>query len=371
MDTTKPSAQLFQPFSTPENKDATVRTKLDTVVVSTAQTHQSPRATAMSPTKDHFTTRYLIPSYEKVTTYHEDNVVPQHSVTRPAIVSHMEGIVTPIGGVVSQAQGAVSHPLTSPHSDKPEESSPPQQESKEHTATQEDKNHTNNNNKTTKEEPKKPPYSYVALISMAIKDSVDRRMTLSQIYQYIIHKFPYYENNKKGWQNSIRHNLSLNECFIKIPRDGSGERKGNYWTLDPAYDDMFDKGNYRRRRRVRRPHRHYLLTDQAFFGHEQPYQYTFSGAKSFYATPSPYNNSWAPVGVSGIPAHQQPQLYPSCQMMTGPVPASTPHMPRLQYSGNPCYQQSLTMPSPCAPPYGQIQQEVMPPGVSPNALTWD
>ena len=101
----------------------------------------------------------------------------------------------------------------------------------------------------------KPPYSYVALIAMSIKDSKEKKLTLSQIYQYIIDRFPFYEKNKKGWQNSIRHNLSLNECFLKIPREGGGERKGNYWTLDPACEYMFEDGNYRRRRRMKRPYR--------------------------------------------------------------------------------------------------------------------
>ena len=95
----------------------------------------------------------------------------------------------------------------------------------------------------------KPPYSYISLITFAIQNSARKMCTLSEIYQLIMDLFPYYRQNQQRWQNSIRHSLSFNDCFVKVPRSADRPGKGSYWTLHPDSGNMFENGCYLRRQK--------------------------------------------------------------------------------------------------------------------------
>lgn len=81
----------------------------------------------------------------------------------------------------------------------------------------------------------KPPYSYSQLITKAIENSPNGILTLSEIYKWIRNTFEYYRKTDNTWQNSIRHNLSLNKMFKKVARPLNKPGKGGYWTIDYEY----------------------------------------------------------------------------------------------------------------------------------------
>ncbi|XP_077410667.1 forkhead box protein H1 [Vanacampus margaritifer] len=79
----------------------------------------------------------------------------------------------------------------------------------------------------------KPPYSYLAMIAMVIQRSPEKKLTLSEILKEISTLFPFFKGNYKGWRDSVRHNLSSYECFVKVLKDPSKPQgKGNFWAVE-------------------------------------------------------------------------------------------------------------------------------------------
>ncbi|KAK9367017.1 fork head domain-containing protein [Lipomyces kononenkoae] len=131
----------------------------------------------------------------------------------------------------------------------------------------------------------KPPYSYATMISQAILSSPEGKLTLASIYAWISDHYSFYRHAKTGWQNSIRHNLSLNKAFQKVPRATDEPGKGMKWQINPDYRDEYirklaDKELSRRR-----------------------------GAAMFQAAPSSGNQIEATTTSFGTPPKQTPGKY--------------------------------------------------------------
>ncbi|KAL8181463.1 UNVERIFIED_CONTAM: hypothetical protein K2H54_002648 [Gekko kuhli] len=79
----------------------------------------------------------------------------------------------------------------------------------------------------------KPPYTYLAMIALVIQAAPERKLKLSQIIKEISSLFPFFKEGYQGWKDSIRHNLSSNDCFHKVLKDPAKPKaKGNFWTVD-------------------------------------------------------------------------------------------------------------------------------------------
>ena len=80
---------------------------------------------------------------------------------------------------------------------------------------------------------------YPQIITEALLQAEDNMLCLKDIYKYIEEKHPYVGHDVPGWQNSIRHTLSINHHFqnIHAPKKGVGGGKyGRVWTFTSATD---------------------------------------------------------------------------------------------------------------------------------------
>lgn len=161
----------------------------------------------------------------------------------------------------------------------------------------------------------KPPFSYIALIAMAIRDSHTGRLTLAEINDYLMDKFPFFRGSYTGWRNSVRHNLSLNDCFIKVLRDPSRPwGKDNYWMLNPQSEYTFADGVFRRRRkRINKG----LHEEEGFSGHlEDNVVQSTSGAK--------FTSSFTIDSILSTPFKRETSALPAVHWLhTGLI---TPHV---------------------------------------------
>ena len=190
----------------------------------------------------------------------------------------------------------------------------------------------------------KPPYSYIALITMAIESTSSGCMTLSEIYSYIMKRFPYYINNTKRWQNSIRHNLSLNDCFMKVPRPNGLPGKGNLWALHSSCGDMFEDGSFLRRSKKfklkRQPQQNAATIPHSYLAACSPESLSASTPMSSYAQ---YNFNTLQT-LASLTQQQYASIYNAAvsqELSPSVVPPAMPNYP----TSNGCYGSAYSYPS--------------------------
>lgn len=192
----------------------------------------------------------------------------------------------------------------------------------------------------------KPPYSYATMITQAILSNPDGVMSLSEIYNWISSHYAYYKYSKAGWQNSIRHNLSLNKAFEKVPRRPNEPGKGMKWQISESYKEDFMKkiqnGTLLKSRRGSSVSRtlqihlatHHSLPDSQGSGGEKRQIMDFRGSSN---GDHMYQKVTQPMPYTGLPPNQmQPQINFGGQMNGYPM---------QQFNGPPGYPGNPQMPN--------------------------
>ncbi|KAK6045299.1 fork head domain protein, partial [Cooperia oncophora] len=93
-------------------------------------------------------------------------------------------------------------------------------------------------NRTKRQE--KPPYSYIALIAMAIQKRPDKRATLAEIYTFLQEHFDFFREAGKGHKWTISDNCEflLEEgAFRRRPRGYKARKRPAYGQFVPLLEN--------------------------------------------------------------------------------------------------------------------------------------
>ncbi|KAF2656992.1 hypothetical protein K491DRAFT_351273 [Lophiostoma macrostomum CBS 122681] len=98
---------------------------------------------------------------------------------------------------------------------------------------------------------------YAQLIYQALMEKSDKTMVLKDIYDWFTQNTDKCDKETKGWQNSIRHNLSMNGAFEKVEQPGEDAKKSFLWRLTPLAirDGVKSTTRYRSKQPNKRGHR--------------------------------------------------------------------------------------------------------------------
>lgn len=147
--------------------------------------------------------------------------------------------------------------------------------------------------------------SYIGMIATAILRSSEMKLTLAGIYTYMEKHFYGILSNRPGWRNTVRHNLSLHECFVK--GEIAAEGKGRFWRIHPNYFEQFKCGKFNKN----------ILQNSVPLFYRSLGNYRIPSARDEISLPSFYPSStWAPTFY--------PLISPSYPYPTVPFPQSTP-----------------------------------------------
>ncbi|CCL99437.1 uncharacterized protein FIBRA_01455 [Fibroporia radiculosa] len=173
----------------------------------------------------------------------------------------------------------------------------------------------------------KPFYPYSTLIRYAIKGAPNQKLLLEDIYYAIESRFPYFRTAPPGWKNSVRHNLSLNPCFEKVPRPLTDRGKGSYWTVNDNVDPRTGVHRVRKKKTKGgrgRPPQIEEDIDYAPPGQEGAYDPTFGQQMRPDEGPSAHPQGYPPPHYGFDPAFPPPMMPPPPGAIRYPPPPLFP-----------------------------------------------